>query len=232
MIPRILLTILGAALIALGENRASAGDSEHALKAFQRVLELDGSIATVNRVAPRMTELGAAVDAKAQLGIVETWRVVGPFVWEGPADWETRFVDEPNNIDFAASYASGDKTVTWKTVKAGSDVGMVNLMAELGAVDHRFAYGYAEIAVEQDQDVVVRMGSDDGYRLWVNGELVTENRVDRGLTPDSDSAEARLVAGVNRILIKVSQGGGGWAYCLRLTAPDGRGVAFREVLEH
>lgn len=219
-----------AALIAVGENQASAGNSEAAMQAFQRVLELDNSIATVNRITPRMAELGAAVDAKAQLGIVANWRIAGPFAWESPADWETRFVGEPNEIDFGAAYQSGDDSFTWKTVASVSDFGLVDLATELGQHDQKFAYAYTEIEVDAAQDVVVRMGSDDGYRLWINGELVTENRVDRGLAPDSDAADAKLVAGVNRILLKVSQGAGGWAYCLRLTQPDGKGVAFRERL--
>ena len=88
------------------------------------------------------------------------------------------------------------------------------------------AYGLAEIEVPEAVDAVVRVGSDDGVKVWVNGEAVHEHNVDRGAALDDDQAPARLKAGKNTLLVQITQGGGGWVFCLRLTRPDGVPLAF------
>jgi HEAT repeat protein len=60
------------------------------------------------------------------------------------------------------------------------------------------------------------MGSDDGIKVWVNGELVHANNALRGVTPGQDKAEATLKAGMNDILVKVTQNVGPWGLCMRL----------------
>jgi hypothetical protein len=45
--------------------------------------------------------------------------------------------------------------------------------------------------------------------------------VTRGLKPDQDLVEARLQAGWNRLLFKITQGTTGWALSLRVAGPPG-----------
>ena len=40
-------------------------------------------------------------------------------------------------------------------------------------------FGYAVIHVDEAQEAVLRLGTDDGVRAWVNGEKVHEHIVDR-----------------------------------------------------
>ena len=66
-------------------------------------------------------------------------------------------------------------------------------------------------------DVKVKMGSDDGIVLWLNGKKLHANNTVRPATIDSDVVDARLEAGVNKILLKITQGGGEWEFLFRVT---------------
>jgi putative heme-binding domain-containing protein len=52
-------------------------------------------------------------------------------------------------------------------------------------------------------------GSDDGLQVWVNGAKVISKNDDRELRPDVDRAAIGLKAGVNTLLFKVNNKGGG-----------------------
>jgi len=78
------------------------------------------------------------------------------------------------------------------------------------------------VDVPEAGDAVLRCGSDDGIKVWINGEVVLNRDVDRGAKVDQDQAPCKLKAGANEILVEISQGGGGWNFNLRFTTPDGR----------
>ncbi|HIJ73442.1 MAG TPA: hypothetical protein HPP83_04995 [Candidatus Hydrogenedentes bacterium] len=216
------------AMMAVAETLAASGQSKPALAAYEAIHAVDDSVATTAAIGPRMEALGAAVSGAEMLGLVTTWHVVGPIAWDTDADWAKPLVGEPD-IDLGAAYVSRNREVAWQPYKTHSDIGIVDLIPLLGAAEWCFAYAYTEIAVEQDVDAVIRLGSDDGNQVWVNGEVVAENRVDRALAVDQDAVNVRLHAGTNTILLKISQGGGGWCFCVRLTDPSGAALTFDEL---
>ena len=57
-------------------------------------------------------------------------------------------------------------------------------------------------------------GSDDAIKVWLNGQVVHENEVGRGYSPESDRATIRLKAGKNRLLVKIVNYVGGWGFGL------------------
>ena len=85
---------------------------------------------------------------------------------------------------------------------------------------------YAEIAADEAADVELRLGSDDGFALWLNGERIGGKKVNRALKPGQDKIKAKLKAGTNAVLMKVLQGGGDWAGCLQIVGPKGGKIAF------
>ena len=102
------------------------------------------------------------------------------------------------------------------------------MMGALGEVERVFGYAYAEVDVGEEGDGQIRLGSDDGNQVWLNGKRVFENRADRGSALDQDKVDVHFVKGRNTILAKISQGGGGWNFCLRLAKPDGTGISFTQ----
>jgi hypothetical protein len=72
--------------------------------------------------------------------------------------------------------------------------------------------------------VHLAIGSDDGIKLWVNGELVHANNAVRGLTPGQDRATGQLRPGWNDLLAKITQHTAGCGFTLRIATADGADV--------
>lgn len=92
-----------------------------------------------------------------------------------------------------------------------------NLNALIGPAENCVAYALTVLESPEAQAAELRIGSDDGCQVWLNGEQVHENiEVARGCTPDQDRFAIRLRAGRNVLLVKIGQYGGGWGFCVRL----------------
>ncbi|MEQ9308003.1 MAG: hypothetical protein RLN90_01010 [Balneolaceae bacterium] len=57
---------------------------------------------------------------------------------------------------------------------------------------------------------LIRIGSDDGFRLFVNNKLVGQNLNKRGLHPDTDWIVVELLSGTNELIFQVDQYNGSW----------------------
>jgi len=151
---------------------------------------------------------------------VKSWHVIGPF----PAGTGNRCgldLSTPVERDFLAG---GDGTVNlvanyrvdgdvmhWRRAIA-NERGFVDLGNAVGGVEWAVAYGFAEVESAHDRQVVLRFGSDDGIKVWLNGQLIHMHEVGRGYRADSDRAPAFLKAGVNRIFVKIDNYTAGWGF--------------------
>jgi len=86
------------------------------------------------------------------------------------------------------------------------------------------AYLKTQIIAPQNCDAALLLGSDDGVKAWLNGAVVHSNNVDRGLVADQDMAPMTLKRGPNELLLKITQGGGGWTACARIVGRDGQPI--------
>lgn len=69
------------------------------------------------------------------------------------------------------------------------------------------------VSAAAQNDVTLGVSSDDSIKVWLNGEEVHKNAVNRGRGAAGsyqDTVQVNLVAGDNLLLIKVSERGGGW----------------------
>lgn len=80
----------------------------------------------------------------------------------------------------------------------------------------KVAYAFCNLISEADKKVTLGVGSNDGIRVWVNGELVWDNHCPRPAIPDEDCFDVQLKSGKNSILIKVDQGYGNWGFYCRV----------------
>jgi HEAT repeat protein len=205
------------AMMALASTFIAEGKSEQAVKAYEALQEANPSVDAVVQMAGQLEQIGKSIDTARLLGFVNRWYIAGPFDWENAGDWEERFVGEPG-VDPEAD------DVNWKVVTTTG--GSVNLISHVGAESSVFGYGYVEFEVPQGGPAQIRLGSDDGNQVWLNGEQVAEHRVDRGAAPDQDIIPVTLRDGRNTLLLKISQGGGGWNFICRLTDSHGAGYPF------
>lgn len=147
---------------------------------------------------------------------IGAWLVAGPYRIEGKGA-EALF-DVPFPPEEALDRAA------WRPV--GSSAGAtkpfeVDLSRALGG-EQCAAYLWAEVVSPRDLEARLEIGSDDGVKAWLNGELVHANPAFRGLRASEDRVDVTLREGSNHLLLKVVQGGGGWAACARFRDRDGR----------
>jgi dienelactone hydrolase len=98
-----------------------------------------------------------------------------------------------------------DGSVRWHSQRSWSDeVGFEGLT---GPRDSAVAYAFTNVGRSKTGNALLSLGSSDGIRVWVNGKLVLARDGMRSSIPDEDQVEVPMVAGDNRVLIKVSAAG-------------------------
>ena len=98
--------------------------------------------------------------------------------------------------------------------RGGNNVNDTVTEIGLGDGDVNDHASYALITLESDSDqdgVDMKVGSDDSVKIWLNGEVVHTNAVNRGADDFQDTFEVDIRQGDNLLLVKVSEGGGGWS---------------------
>lgn len=125
--------------------------------------------------------------------------------------------------------ARDKKEITWRKVRESTAdapdfklLNFVELVAGSGftnkqtASNNAVAYAYRTLTSARAQDLNVTFGSDDSCRIWLNGKLIHDLVAPRGVDPTSDKLTLNLSAGINHLLVKVANGGGGWGAQMQL----------------
>jgi hypothetical protein len=124
-------------------------------------------------------------------------------------------------------YTSNSKS--WVKATAGS-TGKVDFAAGFNNPTNCAGYAHVYFYSAVNQNLYLLMGSDDGIKVWLNGKNIYTNDVYRGFTVDSDRVAVTLGAGWHRMLVKVSQGSGGWGFGARFVDANGnpaQGLTFQ-----
>jgi HEAT repeat protein len=216
------------ALIATAKALTASKRQKEAIEALELARALDASPETARVILAGLRDAGAAGDYAAMLGLITHWSLVGPFeLGDNNAGWNRPYVSEPD-VSLTGKYMSGKRRVEWTPAPPPDDRGVIDLHKAFGPGDKLVGYACTEITVEKDTPAVLLLGVDDSARAWVNGRLVHDQFVARPLTPDQDVIPIQLKAGRNVILLKIWQNTLGWEFCARLTAPDGKPLAFTQ----
>lgn len=148
------------------------------------------------------------------------WLICGPFFSappEKPLDED--FIDEESVQPVPGALAGG---LAWKEVPVPTK--LVDFFPALGT--HFNCAGYIATWVKPPQQMKarLRLGSDDGVKVFVNGSLVFANPAERGLRADQDEVPVFLNREWNSIILKINNIGGGWQGIARLTDPFGKPI--------
>jgi HEAT repeat protein len=163
-------------------------------------------------VVKRAWALGGRLTADAPF--IQDWLVCGPFTRVGITSALAAF-----NTVFPPERPAGKPE--WKAMPRGHVAGLSEVFP--GRMNCA-AYLRTRISAPQECDAVLLVGSDDGVKTWLNGAVVHSNNVDRGLVIDQDAVPIHLKQGTNDLMLKITQGGGGWAACARIVGFDGQPV--------
>ncbi len=147
---------------------------------------------------------------------VVAWQVSGPY---------TKDVQANELFDAPFAPEQEGQQAEWRTMPVGTNADQPWLI-ELDKVeglagDNRVAYLRTKVWSPKEQKARLELGSDDGVKVWLNGQLAHANNAERPVVPGQDTADVTLKEGWNPVLVKLTQSAGQWALCMRLRSPDG-----------
>jgi hypothetical protein len=194
-----------ARVLARADKLLAADSKVEARPLYRDALAAAREKGQIDAAARKLRDLGEKVDLPARLGMVMTWKLIGPFPNKDLKGMATAYPPE-KALDFAAEYDGKAGRVKWLDYTSKDDYGLVDLKEALKDHAEVVAYAAAEFLSKEAREVDIRLGCYTGFKLWVNGDLVLE-RGDAytGMQLDHYVAKARLKAGKNIILLKVAQ---------------------------
>ncbi len=169
-------------------------------------------------------------------GTIPVWTVLGPFPngtpqFHGPGcfgfftDFLKASGGEANctpSVDDSVEY-EGMKKLSW-ILGFTDPTGLLDYIEtfEIDKETPGAAYAYCRIESPVEQKIFFLASSNDGIRMWLNGQMIHENHVGRTVDEGGiDRVPATLQAGANNLMVKVDQGLGGWGQRIILADPNG-----------
>ena len=111
--------------------------------------------------------------------------------------------------------AVGDKVWTLGEIsrKGGNNINeLVNTIGlGTGNIDYHVAYGSVNLESSRAQNTKMFVGSGDAVKVWLNGELIHDNPMDRDAEGYQENFPVTLKQGTNVFLIAVYEGAGWWS---------------------
>jgi len=144
---------------------------------------------------------------------ITDWWVVGPFNNEKRIGFDKVYAPETCVFDTMRVF-EGDPNQQLKWIHYESKVsGCLDLERifqsnPLSGV----AYAYTTIKSNRDQKCEVGLGSSDGIKMWINGELQHSNNVNRRVDINQDIVSISLKKGENTILLKLDKTTNEWEW--------------------
>lgn len=220
-----------AKIIAQGARSLAAGDKPVATSQFQQALGFARDVDQINELAKQLKALGLKVDLSKTMGFVTHWKVIGPFDSTGGKGFGAVYPPE-EKFDVAAEYEGKTGKTKWKDFVTTDEYGVVSMNGPVGKLKGAAAYARAEFYSEKPQAVELRLGSENAWKLWLNGKfLFGQDEYHRNKDIDQYRMKAQLNAGWNVILVKVCQNeqtedwAGDWDFQLRVCDAAGTPVS-------
>ncbi len=149
--------------------------------------------------------------------LLKDWNIVGPFKYNPDVNIkDVRYAPENGiPIQLTETYTGKEnRIVQWQSI-SGDKKGLVDLGAAFNE-NNALAYGLTYIYSDTEQNVKLFMNSDDGIELWLNHQKIHSHHIFRGINHKPDEANGILKKGVNELLVKISQSGGGWSFMIKI----------------
>ena len=193
-----------------GNNYIEPNEIDDAIKKFQKIVNENG----ISRLAesPDRGDISAFIERVMSASeFITDWWVIGPFDNSGRKGFDKVFPPEVN-VDTTKVYSGKkDQQVKWEKYE-NERSGYIDFVKIFPSADEAVGYAYRIIEVENSSNLKIGIGSNDGVKLWVNGQLIHNNKTSRKAEPNQDILDVKLKKGINTILLKVDQLGGGWGF--------------------
>ena len=216
---------------AKAEALVKAEQGEQALAQFRVLLEVARDSEQINSIAKQMKDLGEEVNLTEHYGFLTTWSLVGPFDNRDKAGFDKVYPPEEEVNLSAQLSGKEEETVEWSEYSTDDEFGIVDLNKAIGKNMGAAAYAVTEFVVDKETPAEIRIGTPNGNKVWVNGELIISNHVyHAGDSIDQFAGAVTLKPGANQILMKVCQNeqtdswAQDWKFQLRVTDDTGKRI--------
>ncbi len=133
-------------------------------------------------------------------------------------------------IEAGKTVSIGNESRAWTGYE--SDSNAIYLDRAISQKPYVLAYAYCEIQSKEDRPCMLAVGSNDGVRVWLNGEEMLDLPFERGLRMDDDIVPVLLRKGQNTLLLKVAETENIWGFSCRLLPFDERFLAEKQNCFH
>jgi pimeloyl-ACP methyl ester carboxylesterase len=152
------------------------------------------------------------------------WLVLGPFenpqdMWSGCLGFQHDYLKGLGG-EANAHPIAGEKTAGGQWTEYRMEKGVLDFQRIFGPLENQVAYAYCQVVADKSQTVALKLGSDDGIKAWLNGRMIFSHHIHRAFMLDDDAVVIQLKPGLNRLLLKLDQGNGGWELAARLRSVD------------
>jgi hypothetical protein len=151
---------------------------------------------------------------------IKNWHLLGPY--RNPGNKQDGF--QGLDTDYLKELG-GEKKINniplskWKAYKSQTD--FVNLLKAFGGISGpQVAYVKKDIFMPREKTLIIAFGSDDGAKMWLNKQLIINDKQHKAATKDSEFRSVKLKKGMNSIIIKIDQSTGDWGFYFRFLSPS------------
>jgi hypothetical protein len=157
---------------------------------------------------------------------IPEWMIVGPFINKRDSDILRYGIDSiyppEKNVDLNAVYKGVDgKDIIWKRFQTPPG-GYFSLWDKVVPYEFVISYAFTYVYSPKDISVPFFIGSDDGSKVFLNGEEVYRFLDVRVSEPDQDTIQLALKKGWNELLLKIENNFGGYSFYSRIRDNDNK----------
>ncbi|EMI44061.1 hypothetical protein [Rhodopirellula sp. SWK7] len=180
----------------------------------QKVLSVPPSPKQLASATPARRFGTGAGAAKSGWTFVDSWYILGPFDNAQRANIHKQFPPE-SMVDLDATYRTraAIEPIGWRFYQATSPkIEPRHLQGE-----YVIYYAWTQLHFDSPTDVWIAVGSDDRSDLWINDVRVwSSSDVLKMWKVDEGMRRVRFEAGYNKVLYRIENGNGPWAFSLCL----------------
>ncbi len=185
----------------------------------------------------RATWEASVLESSAHLLAFGDWQVLGPVPGDNPKElFDTAFAFE-TAPELGKTWDGGYRYAPREGLEDGKVYSLPGTSVEANLF-------FREIESPAAREVTLYFGSDDGIKVWLNGDVVLEHYVGRKVEADQERVIVPLRAGTNTLVAKVVNMGAGHGFYFRAgaylpaellailkTAPADRSAADAQALD-
>ena len=186
-----------ATKVPLPRDKEKLGAIDAAIAALTK--QLEGTDVSTGQAKWEASQKAAAANSVA----LSPWHRIGPF---GAPNFDQAHAKSFVN-EAAVDLKKAHGKLKWAEAKNLVD-GKVHTLTGANSAH----YFYRTIQSGSARPLELSLGSDDSFKIWLNGKLVTDKKVSRAVAPNQDQVRLELAKGENKLLLKVANGAGGFGF--------------------